>query len=359
MNHDDELRNALERMSATPPVEPGRVDEVHRRAGRIRQRRIALASAMSVLLLAATVGLTLSLLGGSHNARLIEAKPSPSVTDTPTPAAPTTTAPRPRPTPSTTPSAQTSSHGTVVSKAPVIPPRVVDSPTPAQEELHVAVTSHQDPSAPSDYPLTVITLHVTGNVSGDIHDLSVSYDDNMNRLDGGSVHPTCVHDDSMRAVDDTYTFTFYYRNAGSYHVHGIIWTGTCSNHFSDKHDFSDFIDVPVGSTHSNGMTQPDLTLNGSAPSGNYLSLGVTAFDFDGWVNSITVDWGDGGSPVVTSYPNCFDWHGTTWPYGYQRESYTSPALAPGTYHVTVTTSTGGCDGNDLQTATQTWTATVS
>jgi hypothetical protein len=116
--------------------------------------------------------------------------------------------------------------------------------------------------------------------------------------------------------------------------------------------------IRKGSPHSNGRVQPTVTLSNTTTDGAHLGLDLTAYDFDGNIQTVSIDWGDGDAPVTSTSASCNDWQGDWWPYGYQTGHYTSRTLPPGTYHVKVTVISAGCDGGDQQTATATWDATV-
>jgi hypothetical protein len=108
----------------------------------------------------------------------------------------------------------------------------------------------------------------------------------------------------------------------------------------------------------NGPAAPTIgrfALNPDSNDRRHVWLGWLGYDTDGWLSAITVDWGDGTSsdsgPVDMS--GCDDGKGSYYPGtqadpndgGFQMEhSY----ARRGSYVVTVTLDSAGCDGTDVQ-----------
>lgn len=133
--------------------------------------------------------------------------------------------------------------------------------------------------------------------------------------------------------------------------------------------------VAPGTTSSQGQSPPQLELVLStvdAPEGE-VALSGAAIDLDGWVRSVSVDWGD-GSPAAAASPaapcqsgeNGWPVYGTTLmttlPPGARIGGTVAPPThryaAPGTYTVTVTAVSTGCDGADEQRVSRSLTWTV-
>ena len=80
---------------------------------------------------------------------------------------------------------------------------------------------------------------------------------------------------------------------------------------------------------------------------SWVKLGIDAFDDDGWMRTVTVDWGD-GSPAQTFTGGipCTVWS-SGWPAPSRIlvwERTTHHYLAPGSYTITVTALSTACDG---------------
>jgi hypothetical protein len=143
---------------------------------------------------------------------------------------------------------------------------------------------------------------------------------------------------------------------GTYHIEvDIVVPTQCPNPGEvDRWSFAQ-TDITVDDGHGgNGPTEPQLDENVYQEPGGVLRLFPSAYDDDGWIQDVTIDWGD-GSPVLTiadSNP-CYDHDGQSFASGLemspgeQHHSYPTP----GNYTVTVTATSSACDGTGIQTAT--------
>jgi hypothetical protein len=128
---------------------------------------------------------------------------------------------------------------------------------------------------------------------------------------------------------------------------------------------------PDGNLPSNGPRAPMVEVaphSVNADEGGAVSVHVGALDRDGYLRTFRIDWGDGSAVTEVERPltNCHDTP-TSYPRG---DIYGSPEgdtygfdvrhhyATPGTYRITVTVESTGCDGASVQTATDTGEATV-
>jgi hypothetical protein len=129
------------------------------------------------------------------------------------------------------------------------------------------------------------------------------------------------------------------------------------------------IEVGAGTTTAQGPSLPQIMVDYSVqPAGHlsdysWLSMAGQVVDDDGWVRSVTIDWGDGTAPLALggAYNGSFDPNtcmstAAGWPVGSRKIIFTGDAIhhysAPGTYVVTTTGRSTACDGVSApQTAT--------
>ncbi len=364
MNEFDELHHMMERAAADPPDLADRADVVRTRGRRLRRRRRVIGAAAAVAVIGGGTAVVLPLLpsGGNASQRVTVVStpsdtPSPtdSPTDTPT-SAPATPSPvvstaLPTPTPTPTPTADSPS------------PSPSDSPAPQQTEaLSYSVATHLAPANGNGYAMTVVAIHVTGWVSGDVTDSELNIDPNETLGYVQGPHERCTTSATIHSIDQTFTYTYAFREATSYPIHFWFWAGTCRN--SVGHDWRTTIGVTQGNSQTNGPTEPAFYqpfYNASA-SGGAITIRPSFGDADGNVSQLSVDWGNGGPPtVINIQQSCNDPapSGKYWPDSATSQTATSPTLSPGTYTVTITVTSTGCDGNYPQTASTSHTFTVT
>jgi hypothetical protein len=132
------------------------------------------------------------------------------------------------------------------------------------------------------------------------------------------------------------------------------------------------VHVGEGPWLQNGPMAPEVYWSGNlhttnCPSGPTVCVQEQSDDFDGWVDRMSLDWGDGSAPyVLTEAPpatcepaNQCPPRPNTWPRG---GLFTGPPISHtyphnGAYTITLYAHSEGCDGS--QGASVTWTASVN
>jgi hypothetical protein len=160
------------------------------------------------------------------------------------------------------------------------------------------------------------------------------------------------------------TFTHAWRLAKTYAV--VVTVPTCGDSFngSSKQQASRRTDLTVGpgEPRSNGPKPNGASFDLVGSSAMTIDGAAWAGDEDGWVGSLEVDWGDGSSHSASDrgLSGCDDGGGQRYPD--LRASGGADALrmdvrhtyaAGGTYTVTVTSTSTGCDGKSPQTGVHT------
>ncbi|MEP7055720.1 MAG: hypothetical protein ABI912_10780 [Actinomycetota bacterium] len=240
------------------------------------------------------------------------------------------------------------------------------STTPATLETlnaDIAASTVEDGSVA---PETVVTVRVHGAIIGSLANV-VAFYTTVHRADYSDTQARgcTVQDGKLHDVDETFTFRTRYRAAGPQQVDAIVTTldPTCAAGAA-KQDwpFSGTISIPVGSALSNGVAPVTLSVTSTQVQDSTITLSVDADDADGYLYSFRTDWGVGTPDTIPggNGANCSagEGGGVFWPHGPGSGSFSSPVLPAGTYNVTVTATSTGCDGKDLQTAQQKLTVTV-
>ena len=192
--------------------------------------------------------------------------------------------------------------------------------------------------------------------------------------------PTLYKLSRTRSGDTTtVVFRWSYRQPGEYMLRAEVY-GSCTESGTYNSDevvgsAEAPIHVSAGVVYTNGPHLPGMTIGylglaaedptinyPPSPSPYYYDLWGAAFDFDGWVQSYSVDWGD-GTPQEGIYSepiaNCWD-PVTHWiPGGMQGPYVYHQYPGPGTYTVMVRASSMDCSGAAQQVGTQTHTVTLS
>lgn len=119
-----------------------------------------------------------------------------------------------------------------------------------------------------------------------------------------------------------------------------------------------FFDVASGTTSSQGPSLPSFSGGPSSPppghdgDTSYVTVAGEAIDQDGFITGLVIDWGDGSSPEPQpGDPTCRP-SASGWPLpshvmlmtGSNAHHYSRA----GTYRVTITVISTGCDGNEQQ-----------
>ena len=149
------------------------------------------------------------------------------------------------------------------------------------------------------------------------------------------------------------TLTHAYRGAGVFHVSVDVFSGyQCSATSWERRATAAFdVRVTDGPKVSNGPqppAKPDLIEQYPRDGGSFVTANVN--DPDGYVRKLIYDWGDGTAPVdvglVADRP-CQD-SPTQWPSSQAFTGIGHHYAKDGTYRVTVTVVSTGCDGKDEQ-----------
>lgn len=142
-----------------------------------------------------------------------------------------------------------------------------------------------------------------------------------------------------------------YRLPGVYTVTVIANSGRCKS--SSTAEASGELTVGPGTVVSNGPREPKVNLyvpsEGAGDREGTTYLGIGYSDGDGWVRSLSVDWGDGADPEVLEYPDCRD-PVTRFPGTGNTVEIPHRYATGGTFDVTVTAVSTGCDGLHEQRA---------
>jgi hypothetical protein len=167
-------------------------------------------------------------------------------------------------------------------------------------------------------------------------------------------------DRTPQPSDETKTFHHAYAKAGTYTVKVVADTSRlCSpGHPVESMTKSAEVRVTGEDMPSNGPAQPRASI--LDPEGDFLAVAFTiaGSDADGVASAYSLDFGDGSAPLTGEL-----WSGgcpppgeSGYPSGGGRQDVTHEYATAGTYTVTLTVTSTGCDGEHPQTGTATWTA---
>ena len=179
----------------------------------------------------------------------------------------------------------------------------------------------------------------------------------------GSLVPTVIGDGhscgSTNVTSRRQKFTHSYRSPGSYTITAaahIVWPCRAVDEQYVTFDATQAISVTGARTaKSNGAVVPDVSMNaglGDEPGRDALRV-VSAVDYDGYIQSLSVDWGDGSSPSVATQDMapCREdkngWPGLNGENANMHHHYD----AAGDFTVTLTVVSVGCDGKSPQEET--------
>jgi hypothetical protein len=209
----------------------------------------------------------------------------------------------------------------------------------------------------------------------------------------GDGHPPFISDGCYHRerADVTYgdewavaRYEWSYRRAGTYDIVARLRHNPCDGDGTVTTIATSAparVVVTPGADVANGPWQPHLTVSATTeppPAANpdwpahRVTVNVGTWDADGWLWKVVLDWGDGSDPELLGgvLEDCRldgDYGGdphpypaTTWPWGGMGGGSTWHDLpGPGTYVVTATATSSGCDGGDAQTVTRHVTVTVT
>jgi hypothetical protein len=113
------------------------------------------------------------------------------------------------------------------------------------------------------------------------------------------------------------------------------------------------VHVTPGLDTSNGPAQPVVTYKEAGPAFDgkpyEWTVSATLSDDDGYVGTVTIDWGDGSAPAtVRNDESCDDADGARYPSYGSLTATKNHVYSPGKYTVTLTYSSAGCGGADVQ-----------
>ena len=275
----------------------------------------------------------------------------------PTATATATAGPSAKPSVAASTTASSTVSATPVSSSPVT------SPAAPGEVLDVNISAVT--SAEGAAPETTVTVKVHGMIVGSLDRVTVWYTKvhRVGYTDTQAV-PCTPRDGQLRVVDETFVFRTRYRAAGETQIDVAVTTldERCAPPAQERAwPFSESVVIPLGSALSNGVESPVLSV-GAQVEGSRIIVNANASDADGYVSEFVVNWGT-GAPV--SFPggngaNCEanEIGGIFWPDLNGSGRFESPVMTPGTYTVTVTATSTGCDRKSPQTDTKSLVVTI-
>jgi hypothetical protein len=279
------------------------------------------------------------------------------------------------PSSSTVPTTNTASPTTTAQSTSTIPPETVSTTTTAMPRTmhirgeHGTITLEVtlEPAYPRAGELVQFHVEATDTEGGII---VLGFDPGDRRFGSRPGPPSvdCVAPDPDAPPRDpapahySYDFTYAYRLAETHRFNVMAASGDC---FRDGHyaDVTGTITVLAGVAASNGPRSPEAEIyqnpEGAPSSG--VRLSVSAFDADGVVRHVMLDWGDGSANSAVDVPEsnraCAS-EPTAYPSSGDTLTLDHVYSSPGTYTVTATVLSTGCDGGDGQSAVSTGTAVV-
>ncbi len=207
-------------------------------------------------------------------------------------------------------------------------------------------------------PGTVLVHIHASAVHGAFNSLHLTFGDGTwssgtDTSDCGGVDPSAPRVDTP--FDHTDTVTHTYAAGGTYHAQAsIVVASACPEPPGEVDHWAiadTDVDIPSG-FGANGPTPPRLDLNIEG-TGADRTIYPSGWDADGWIDSITIDWGDGSVPTTVHNTQACGMNGgyatgTAFTPGGQPHHYTTA----GTHTATVTARSTDCSGNQPQTTTQ-------
>lgn len=157
-------------------------------------------------------------------------------------------------------------------------------------------------------------------------------------------------------------FTHAYRVAANRRLSVTVASGDCGRR-PNYAELSGTITVLPGATTSNGPQEPrgGIFQNSESAAPGSVRMSISASDVDGVVRRVTVDWGDGSTPSVVDVArderDCAN-EPTAYPRSGNSHSLDHIYARPGSYTVTASIASTGCDGRNEQAATASGIATL-
>jgi hypothetical protein len=302
----------------------------------------------------------------------------PSTTPSTTPSTPPSDAPseqvsaQPTPTLTRAPSATSTPTPTSTPASP----RTYAWPTPTRSYAPLAVRVTLAPGGGTTQTPFTLRVHLTDG-DGDVGVDRIRWGD-------GSIYRTppgpqalCAYYPSPTAPpgpyrphpsDATWVFGHAWRHAGTYQV--LVETSSSAGRCqAGYHEAPESVAVHVDLTieddpvvTGNGPAQPtieDFTVNRDTSSPRDVYVGWDPNDTDGWATASDITWGDGSTEgsYDRGTKDCVDGAGAFYPGDQPSHRGVVPTVHTyahsGTYTITVTVTSAGCDGQDLQQVTRT------
>lgn len=370
MNDHPRLRRALSAFSEPPAdVAVGSVSVAARAAALHRRRQVTVSG----------IALAAVMLGGLGLVRL---QPTPvpddatvTATDSPTPPGnPPTEDPDAAPGSPAEASPDSSASPDATSRSSEEDAGLA-GPTYVQGRYGLVLTVSASPRrsrAGSFVTLTVRAKDTAGSWNGS----EVSFGDGPGPIQGASVDCASPRPNLLgqtpappepKPSDVTHEYRHAYRRPGVYTISVKVHSSQyCSDENPETAEARLDVRVLPGDDLSNGPAAPSAGLfrmdSGwdGEPESLTLDLEYSARDEDGWIERVVVDWGDGSAPQTLGPDDdpCEEPDGR-WPAGDVYDAVSHEYAAEGTYEVTLTVTSAGCDGRDEQIATAQLSAPVA
>jgi hypothetical protein len=161
-------------------------------------------------------------------------------------------------------------------------------------------------------------------------------------------------------TQETSVLRHAYRAPGTYAIRVQVSTGYCQDTNIETVEVAGTLTITQGGTPSNGPLLPTAHIDDRRHLYDEVPASALTFflgggDEDGFVNRVVVEWGDGTSEILVDAPiaGCEESQ-KLWPSTYLDGKEVTHTYTPGTYTLTVTVTSVGCDGLDTQTASGTF-----
>lgn len=243
------------------------------------------------------------------------------------------------------------------SATPPLPPRAGPAPVVAtgtgRDGLRVRVTL--DPGDPATATEAALRVEAEDDVVGEFV-VEVDWGDGSRSELSGFGAASCAVPTGPPARDPRTlreTFSHAWRHPGPAKV--VVTVGSVLPcHTGDWREEAVVTlpaDVRPGLVTSNGPDEPDAAgTRAYVPPNGVVRLDVKAFDRDGYIDGVEIDWGDGISAGVHQKGDCDDGDGAHFPKGDLRSTVDHRYDAPGTYRIVVRFDSTGCELRDPQRA---------
>lgn len=159
-----------------------------------------------------------------------------------------------------------------------------------------------------------------------------------------------------KVVVKDWTSKYSYRVPGRYPIRVVVTSSGCDRPARTV-ELTGLVAVSSGAVASNGPQIPRAHV--VVADADESKLHLAALDPDGWIRSMSVDFGDGSPPRVFDYGRCTD-PVEFFPGPSERtESASYRYQNPGSYLVTLAVTGSGCDGRHEQSVTSQATVVVN